>query len=59
MALDRVKFHLVDSPLTNINDHNVILFGISVHKSKKLFSKSLCPDFRRANFENIKKNYQK
>ena len=34
MALDRVKFYLVDSPLTNINDHNVILFGISVHNRK-------------------------
>ena len=55
MALDRVKFHLVDSPLTNINDHNVILFGISVHKSKKPSPKSLYPDFRRANFENINK----
>ena len=55
MALDRVKFHLVDSPLTNINDHNVILFGISVHKSKRPSPKSLYPDFRRANFENINK----
>ena len=53
MALDRVKFHLVDSPLTNINDPNLILNGISVHKSKKPSPKSLYPDFRRANFENI------
>ena len=53
MALDRIKFHLVDSPITNINDHNVILFGISVHKNKKPSSKSLYPDFRRANFEKI------
>ena len=29
------------------------MFGISVHKSKKPSSKSLYPDFRRANFEKI------
>ena len=55
MALDRVKFYLIDSPLTNINDHNDFLLGISFHKSKKPSSKSFYPDFRRANFENINK----
>ena len=52
MGLDRVKFHLVDSPLTNTN---VISFGISVDGSKKTFFESLYPDFRRAIFENVNK----
>ena len=55
MGLDRVKFHSVDSPLTDANDHSVILFGISVDRNKKPTSRSLYPDFYIANFDNINK----
>ena len=55
MALDRVKFHSVDSLLTNANDQSIILFGISVDRGTKPTSRSLYPDFFRANFDNINK----
>ena len=53
MALDRVKFYTVDSPLTNVNDHSVISFGISVDRGTKPTSRLLYQDFYRANFKNI------
>ena len=55
MGLDRVKFHSVDSPLTDTNDHNLISFGINVNESTKPPSETLYPDFYRANFMNINK----
>ena len=35
LELDSVKFHLVDLPLINTNDHNVISFGIHVDRGTK------------------------
>ena len=55
LGLDRVKFHSVDSPLTDTNDHNLISFGINIEKSTKLASETLYPDFCRANFKNVNK----
>ena len=53
MGLDKVKFHSVDSPLTNTNDHSLISFGISVKKSMKSATVTLYPDFSRADFKCI------
>ena len=51
IALDRVKFDSVDSPLTDANYHSVISFDISVDRVTKPTSRSLYPDFYRANFD--------
>ena len=45
MGLEIAKFHSVDSPLTDTNDHKLISFGINVDKSTKPASETLYPDF--------------
>ena len=55
MGFGRVKFHSTDSLLTDANNHSVISFGISVDRGTKPTSRSLYPDFYRANFDNINK----
>ena len=53
MGLDRVKFHSVDSPLTNTNDHSLISFRINGNKSMKSATVTLYPAFSRADFKCI------
>ena len=55
MRLDWLKFHSVDSPLTDTYDQNLISFCISVDKSIKRDSETLYPNFYGANFENVNK----
>ena len=55
IGLDRVKFHSVDSPLTDANIHSVISFGISVDMDTKPTSRSLYSDFYKAKFDKINK----
>ena len=45
MGIDIVKFHSVDSPLTDTNDHNLISFGNNVDKSTKPASETFYPVF--------------
>ena len=53
MGLDRAEFHSVDSPLTDANDNSVISFGICVDRGIKPTSRSLYPDFYKANFDTL------
>merc|ERR1712096_48302 len=53
IGLNRIKFHSVDSPLTNTNDHFLISFDINVNKSIKSAAVTLYPAFSRADFKCI------
>ena len=55
MGLDRVKFHSVDWPLIDANDHSVISFCVSIDRGTKPTTRSIYLDFYRENFVNISK----
>ena len=51
MALDKVRFYSVSSPLTNTTDHNVISFNID--NSIKLTSRNIYPNLYKVDFKSV------
>ena len=52
MGLDKIKYHFVESPLT---DHNLISLSIIIDKTLQSNSKTLFPNFAKVDFKNINK----
>ena len=53
MALDKIRFHSISSTLTDTTDHNVFSFNINVDNGIKLTSKSIYPNFYKADFGSV------